>query len=823
MQIEQAYFGEIRNGHALRAASGDKAFAAQLAFRLDIPDTAPQGIAWLPFLRGFPFSNRYILARTMVDVEAARAGMVFSHALIAPLDEFIAITDLRPLIAALQTTPTRDSKISSMDYQIACGPVSEATDDLLNTCDALLAAKKEPVVRIGQERFDELIAALWARLWPDFRRGFAFRLSFSPRDWVDTPMPALINAPKSLVAPWPQGSIISSEPRERASSLASAALCGEESGGLLLQFRDDTGAHLEKLADLNLLEAAYQLSEISPQTFERIVSSLRIIEKLSPNSSEGNRWKGKKLENLCRLLVSASPSDVLILRNLSLTSIMCSGRIWMVLEKWEASNRCPPSDDSDMSRIVEDSLDSTKAIAEWRNAVLSGFASALRARCTEFIHGLWRWLQLRPSLATGLLDYVPLEQATESTIAELTPESLPLPLAETIMRFAVSRNWFCLHGAVAAAALTPLDATRRQLAVDLDSNSTAGLRFALRWAKPDQILSCACTLSDSRLTELASDCSVTDPSLLRELNFSSEKVQMIWAKTLSRNPGAWRGPEDPKLARDTVLNCLLDSGSAETALIAQLASSPLADLSDFPRREEIWSHLESRSRRGFLRATALGWLKSLAGGSINFAPESGLAEELLETSELRSTLIDLVPRRIGLACQAIEYLEGMGEVTFIQWLQALWIHTLTLEPNEAESIGRLIMDRRWQRSVQELTSVYRKGRNDVMAAIRQVVPLLDFWDRIFLKITSPSEDEWWGLLASICAELYPSGPDHNELWARAGGKNSELNQVGNGGARWHDALTRVRYGGGVSARKLLGEMKREFPTNPRLKYLAEGR
>ena len=83
MQIEQALYGECRGGHSLLASSGDDAVSTGIVQRLDLPDTAPPGVEWSPFLRGFPYEDRYVLSRTFHDTGASRGGMVFSHALLA--------------------------------------------------------------------------------------------------------------------------------------------------------------------------------------------------------------------------------------------------------------------------------------------------------------------------------------------------------------------------------------------------------------------------------------------------------------------------------------------------------------------------------------------------------------------------------------------------------------------------------------------------------------------------------------------------------------------------------------------------------------------
>ena len=72
MQIEQALYGESRGGHSLLTSSGDDAIATAIVQRLDLPDTAPPDAEWSPFLRGFPYQDRYVLSRTFHDTAASR-------------------------------------------------------------------------------------------------------------------------------------------------------------------------------------------------------------------------------------------------------------------------------------------------------------------------------------------------------------------------------------------------------------------------------------------------------------------------------------------------------------------------------------------------------------------------------------------------------------------------------------------------------------------------------------------------------------------------------------------------------------------------------
>ena len=222
MKVEQAFYGAVRSGHSILSASDGAAIAADLSARLDLPDTAPPGVLWSPFLRGFPTAGHYVLARTFLDPEAKRSGMVFSHALIAPLDDFAATRDLRPFLDLLSRSPQVPHKVAAVeiaDSETEISPTRELTD----AASQLVSRGNGPVVRIGVEGFDQLVVALWAGLWPQLRRGFAFRLSFSPHDLTEAPMPAIVCTPASLSSRWTEYRLIGHSGTSDRSSMAASA------------------------------------------------------------------------------------------------------------------------------------------------------------------------------------------------------------------------------------------------------------------------------------------------------------------------------------------------------------------------------------------------------------------------------------------------------------------------------------------------------------------------------------------------------------------------------------------------------------------------
>ncbi len=87
-----------------------------------------------------------------------------------------------------------------------------------------------------------------------------------------------------------------------------------------------------------------------------------------------------------------------------------------------------------------------------------------------------------------------------------------------------------------------------------------------------------------------------------------------------------------------------------------------------------------------------------------------------------------------------------------------------------------------------------------------------------LTLTSFSID--WRNVAPVMAQLYPSGPGHNEVWSRAGGDPSLLSPAGSGQAAWHAAIRLIHNGGGgLTLRELLDTALGDYPGNDQLQAM----
>ena len=818
MQIEQALYGESRGGHSLLASSGDDAVSTAIVQRLDLPDTAPPDAEWSPFLRGFPYQNRYVLSRTFHDTAASRGGMVFSHAVLAPLDELVETPDLQPLLRLLATSNGQRPDPITVRRRCTQTPVPQAID-LVDAAEALVATGTFPVVRLGHIGFDDLVVSLWAHLPPGIRRGFAFRLSFGPPDLVEQPKPTLVCTPHGTAGRWSEYPVIRTATPHEPNSLAAAILSGRAGATPLIEFMQQMEVRPTTFPDLRLAEQAYQL-DIGEPSLERRVGVIRLIEKLSPDSDAGNAGKKLLAQRLCDALSGARAEEILRLRNLQLSAFPEPKRVWNALATWVAENSYAQDQDTGMLSVLEDATTSDAALEEWRGAILNGLATAARSAKSAFPRAFLRWTKMRPEIVTAVFPHDPAEAEVEERLARATPRTLDQATAATVEPLALSRGWLRLHGTVLSASASTSDAARRQIAVDTDASFLEGLRAVLRRAKPAELVQCALQIEDPRMPRLAGGAVAKDPELLAGLDLTPTAAQAIWREALVIKPESWQGPTDPAAAFHSILDRLLDGSQTDPVLLERLSDTPLADLGNYPRRPEIWSRIGDGARHRMLTRTANGWLKNAARAHGPATPEQDLQTAILEDDELERTLDALIPNRAGTAVRIVAGLSGYDQQRFLQLLSTLMSRTTSLATPDAEGIGRLALQRRWNDVAAYLLSRFKSGRPDLKPALRTCCDMLDWWDRVFYALVPISEFDKWEAFQELAAALYPGGPDDDGLWERAGGDDADLSTGSNGRTRWRNALRKMRNGKGPTPSTLLARMREDFPHNERIPHLA---
>ncbi|MFC4929291.1 GAP1-N1 domain-containing protein [Massilia sp. GCM10023247] len=819
MIVDQAVFGEVNGGHGLVAASGERTLAIALASRMDLPDTSPPGADWSPFVSGFSYRDKYVISRTFRDPRATRAGMVLTHALILPLDLVTETDDLRTVFSALITKSEAPSGISAITIEPPDGSDFPAVPELTLIASALVSRTAQgPVIRPGHEGFDLLIASLWRNLTPEMRRGFSFRLSFGPGDLVEEPRPTLVCTPRSLIGRW-QGYRLSEHFANSAVTTAAKMLSGERGGLLLREYAEQIGAEIANIADLSLLEQAYRFAVLEPGPIGHTLTAIRLTERLSKNSVVGVLGKRRLLDHFILQLETASPSDILQLRNLELSAFAQDDAVWAAVRLRVSLLPLTASSDSQFVELVGSSLSETNASEKWRHQVLSGLVDSAGQNKKEFATAMWRWASIAPALVHPLWEHLAVNKVFEPFLVDACPDHLDQNAGPVVMTYALKHSLYKLHGATVASLFPALEAVKLQVQKE-PSFSNDGVALALRKAQVHEIITIAVEVDDDRVTAVAGDTVAKKPQLLAKFEMTGKVIRAIWAIALDKNIDSWRGPSSPREAFNRVLDDFLDGIPIPPGLIAHLSRTSVGELSTFARRPELWSALGNPTRDCLLKKTASAWFSTFEAGVSQYNVERELCDAILADHKLESFLRKSAETSVGDATRLAASLSTFPEKRFLQWWHEASNHIRAIPPAEAEALGQLVADRGWQHVADDLMRLLRSFRHDVRPALRACIRLVGFSDRFWYGLSEVTPQEKWNAFEDLAAELYPAGPEQDAIWERAGGKDADLSWGGNGRYRWHDALSRTRRGKLPSASNLLREMLIDYPANPKLNSLA---
>ncbi len=817
MQVEQAIYGEVQGrGHGLRTASTDMPIVSELALKLDLPDTAPPGVSWSPFVRGFPLGNYYILARTFLDTTATRSGMVVSHALIVRLDEICELVDIselfESLILSLEDLP---GVVQSLELSAAEKPYSRAAE-LTGAANALAERSVGPLIRLGVAGFEALVAGIWRNFWPALRRTFAFRLSFGPNDLVE-PLPTIVCSPEQLQARWTKHRILAPDDLEPTGETA-AILCGQRDATPLLEFAAQLGIEISAVKELPRLERAHHL--LTPGGgFDDVLAASRLVDGLSSDPARGIARKAALVHKLAEEISQVTCQQLLTMRNLDLSGFKDSSALWTAVEQRVSRLDFLLPNDDIIHEMLMMAVDVDTARLAWRGAVAAGFVVAIR-KGGAVLPAVWRMAERSTPAFKAALSILPTESALEKALAEAIPTKLNVGSPDDLLEVLLSKQWLAAHGAVLSATHTTLEAARNQLRVEKSGLSEVGLRLALRNANAAQLLQCAKTLKDRRLVTLAAEAAVSKPAALTGIKCKDLTEQAVWSASLKKSPALWNAPRDAIAARNVVLMQLINREQIDVSLIEALSTTPLANLADLPERSRVWHVLPSSCRDAYLHATATGWIQAAVKGEGVTSPEHPLEQFIVNfLMPLSVSYGASLPLDSGLTL--IGALPSFPEDRFLSWVHNALTSQRRLSPAGAEQLGVLMARRKWESAAKELADRYASSRHDLQPALRACADLIGLVKCWLLGISKPTVTEKWAAFEEEACELYPDGPDTGELWSRAGGKNSALPpKTSSGQARWHTALSSIRRGGKPTARELLAAMSKDFDSNEKIRLYA---
>lgn len=821
-EIHRAFYGERSGGHDLLAATDPDLPAVRGALgATDRPSAGPE--EWSPYLSGLPLGGHYVLMRTFPAPTrpGGRGGFVFTDALFIKPGDVAAVSDLRLLLSLLGTEiPPEPALSGPLSAPGPAGPPAFPPDRRARAAAREILAGRapgRPVVWLGQDGFEDLLARIWAGLWPEARMALRFRASFDPAD-AERGNQTLVCTPHLSRARWAGFAVVDPAAGIDVPSPAELHLAGEPSplSELLRQFRPRT-------PDLRTLRQAEAAAELLPDLEalppERLARLLRLLVALGRDPEEAVDLKARVAERLAGGVGASDASSVHSLRNLPEAPLgAAAAPLRDAVGEWVRAHFT-----REAARVGAWLRD--EAEAWWIQSNHEGVRGAVRKWPRGVAQALWTLWQTAPGEVEPLCAVAATHGATAGRdLADACPPALTAEVAEQVGMAARAHGWAVLFGLALAAAQGAGTAVERLLDASMDGTEE-GLDALARQYGGKVLVDSALSHEDPRIPDAAARWIVREPTLLSGLDPDDEGWRRLWMRSIQLGSDPWSGIAEPVRVRDRVLDRVLEAGDVAPQLLEALAGTRLGDLSGYPRREEIWSKLPEPARTRFLEVTASAWVARFrASPGAEPVPEAPLLALARSDPGLLAVDRQDPARSLHAVVGAFELIPGWSERDLLDWLRVAQPQLSQLSDGDAARLGRLVAERRWRAAASEIFS--RRKMGALRGAVPAVVPLLGILQQWLASFEGMNREavhhpDWYDALLELAVTLYPSGPDQNRVWERAGGDPSRI-EGWSGRDRWRSAITLLRSGGAgrkVSPRRLTWEMVSDYMTNPDLKAL----
>lgn len=820
-EIHRAFYGERGGGHDLLGTSAPALPAVRSVLgATDRPSGSPA--EWTPYVSGLPMGDHFVLMRTFpTPVRAgSRSGFVFTDALFIEREDVAAIGDLRLLLGMLLTElPANPGRPEPLPIPRLLPP-PEFTPDRRARAAAreLFAAGTtgRPVVWLGSDGFEDLLARVWRGLWLEARMALRFRASFDPADVEKRGLTLVCTDPRSR-ARWVGFSVVEPGNGVDDPSPAEALLAGEAS--TISEFVAELGLRTPNLLALRQAEAAAALlQEIGTITPELLVRLLRLLVVLGPEAGTASDVKAEAVRRVAEAVREADAAFVHGVRNLSVDPLGHSAaQLDDALEAW-ASTRFLDEAGRVGQWLGED------AQPWWARGMRAGVEGAVREWNRGTGPALWLLWEAAPREVETLAALVRDNPAAERDLADACPSTLSPDLARHVTTAARLHGWPVLFVVAAAAASKPAIALVKLL--EAFPSEIAGALNALADRHGVSVLvDAAVTHEDARLLDPAARAIVQHPALLAGLDPDASGWRRLWLRAIQLGADAWTGVPDPAGVRDRLLDRVLDSTDVEPRLWESLAQGRLADLTGYSRRQELWSMLPERARTKFLEATASAWVKRFRSSpATEPLPEAPLLEMIRRDPGLLAPDGGDPAGGLNAALTAFERIPGWQEPDLLHWLRSSRTPLSRLTGNSADMLGQVVARKGWRTAASEIYT-QRNSSPALRPAIPAVFRLLGILQQWIASLEGldqgahPAPD-WYEVLLELAIKTYPHGPEQERIWEQAGGDSSRL-EGAQGRDRWRSAVRLLRSGGAGRdvAKRLAWEMSSDFPNNAELRAL----
>lgn len=712
IQVFEARFGNKDGEHALLEHPPQKReFFLRLFNKADLPDSAPAGATWDPFVRGWREEDFYIVAMTEADRAAVRPGMIATQMLAVPLIQAEKMDDLGALFEILHAT----NRAYAPDFSIPMGPPKalRTVPHALLACVAHhLIHEEKPVAIVGQNGFEDLLSALWQKLPPELRRAFGFGFSFTPTDLTVT-QANVVAVPTSCEARWNSYNYKCTANWNQPLNDSLAAFLSDAQAHGFLKFLGEVGLRFRSFSDYGRYARLWNYWQKRNESDPDVIHALlRSLGTLLPAPEEAATHKAEAMRIAAELLKGGTEDDILALRSVKALAYPSNAAVLdRAVCSWFKSRIQSSTADNGagLSKVVL-ALPSSQS-AEWQEWIRKGLKQEFGALNESAAHTIWAiWKDERTLSESGA--QLPIDPTTEMVLVQTCPTSLPAKLFSPLVKWSLDRGWICL---MAKAALTHLGFVK---AIDLVFDQpggkprTAAIELLCAAATPSEVWRSAFAHDDPAIVKCAVAAAIAEPALWSGACTEITRWVALFEAAAKAQPGFLREVEATAITDRLFVAWANGIPVTETVCEALVIAGRL-EFSSCTNRSSLWSKMPKRYLGSSLSNTLREWLKEYYSRP---PTKPRLEKELVE--------ILFAPQHRELTFPRHSPSLGIGGWTLVEtwgeerdgeaWLSAVMAGSTRLPPDIANRAGEFVTNRHWVNVAKTAKDCDdRRGRHDL--------------------------------------------------------------------------------------------------------------
>ena len=371
--------------------------------------------------------------------------------------------------------------------------------------------------------------------------------------------------------------------------------------------------------------------ENSGAAFSDLVGTARLIGALQPDPAKGSSVKRRLTNRMGVKELAISIDDILLLRNFDSTPFADGDKLWQCIQSWTTRQLVGEVPGDAISPLFSDACKEDKATPAWRCGIWNGLKDVPADQRVRLSSNVWRIVSSKPALLAPLLDRCPIPDRLTVLWRTASRRSTSLPTTLFSAEFCSTViSWRPEAELLCQADPGALRDAIEQLTKRGSSNKNArAIDRALTHLPETDLIALPSTIDHPHVFKRAVEKLVGKPKLVAGIDHMDSKGQNLWASALKQNPELWKAGDDPESVLNSLVSSLVDGNAVETALLEELAKSPMASLLNHPRRAEAWAVLQSTARDDFLEATADDWITAVFAGNTVAAAESELVATIV--------------------------------------------------------------------------------------------------------------------------------------------------------------------------------------------------